>query len=211
MCVATACCSYLRTHWQVAGCIITARGNEIRPAALSSLWCAFAATQDISMSCVNKGAMLLAFYYIECVYENPFVHANYNERGVGAESGERYIYRRCQISKASSEWVLRPASPHTNEHWLLWCAFGIHSNAYMRESPTGLIYEKGMLCYMWEIWYYALGRVSCCGRRRSVVKFAHADLWIWCCARCVGGLHETRQSNGTDKFSKTCRIAGCQD
>lgn len=95
----------------------------------SPLMCVRGHAQNISMSCVNKGATLVllfalaAFYIIKCVCEcmdgNPFVHANYNERGVGAESARREIESHTVDAKSqhqANERVLRPASPHANEH-----------------------------------------------------------------------------------------------
>lgn len=126
-------------------------------------------------------------FIILSVYENPFVHTQIIMReawGRKARAARDPSHRRCQISKASSEWEFydRRRNTQMNTDCSDVCVCVTSSEfIQMHESPAGLIYEKGML-YMWEIWYYALGRVSCCGRRRSAVKFALADLWIWCCA-----------------------------
>ena len=202
MCVATACCSYLRTHWQVAGCIIAARQWNSPSSTL--LWCAFAATQDISMSCVNKGAMLLLagfLLYWVCMKTLLCTQIIMREAWGRKARGERAESPSMPNQQSIKRMrFLRPASPHTYEHWLIWCMrvryeFGIHSNA--RESRRFNLRERDVVCGKFDIMlsgeYPAVGVGVLRWNLRMLIFGFDA-------VRCVGGLHEPRQSYGTEKF-----------
>jgi hypothetical protein len=158
-------------------------------------------------------------FIILSVYENPFEHTQIIMReawGRKARAARDPSHRRCQISKASSEWEFYDRRRHTqmNTDCSDICVMCVTSSEFiqMHESPAGLIYEKGMLY---------VGNLILCSRE-SILLWASAfcgeicacwSLDLMLCAAWVGGLHEPRQSNGTDKFLqwKTCRMTGCED